>query len=473
MAISSNAPVSLTDIQDEFGGTSPISLSEYYSAAVGVPASGTINMGAFRGASASTTITDNTNYLQINASSYISAGGTLTIPSSVWIWSDSTSTPALNIDVANATIINNGKIIGKGGNGGYGNNSAGQAGGPAIKISASGVQITNNSGAYIAGGGGGGAGGRCGGGGGAGGGVGGGSTATASDGAVWVGYGGAGGAVGQAGGKGTGNSWRSTVRSGNGGGAGGGGGGTASDYGGSYNGSGGGGGRILPGTGGASQPTGNTNPGSSNNVVLGTAPAGGSANGNGGNGAHSGGGGGWGASGGGTGSISGGVGGSAIQIASGSSGYTNSGTIYGSNAATLRFPYISGTHYVSNGSATSSLNSDFGTYTLHRTVWDYRQSGYIWTFTVASNATGSLRFRSTADPDAAPRNNSGNDRILRLYKNGGQVASATAVASGNATIDRTYSTTGGDVWKLYMDNSLDWRDLGGFERITNIYITGA
>jgi len=451
---------SLEDIQTEFGGSSPVSLSEYYSAASGVPASGEISISDFQGKSASSTITANTNYLQINASSYISSGGTLTIPSSVWIWSDSTSVPALNVDVTNAKIINNGKIIGKGGNGGA--SGSGQAGGPAIKISASGVQITNNSGAYIAGGGGGGGGPA--GGGGAGGG---------SGGAGGSASGGSGGAIGSSGATGS-RVGTSYPYEGQGGGSG----GAAGVVYGGEQGGGGGGGRILPGVGGhiSNNYSGNVwgNDEAGNGGDAGNAGqnwnanlyADGAANGGGG-------GGGWGASGGSGNYASGGAGGAAIQIASGSSGYTNSGTIYGSNAATLQYPYISGTHYVSNGSATGSLNSNFGTYTLHNTVWDYQQSGYIWTFTVASNATGSLRFRSTADPDAAPRSNSGNDRILRLYKNGSQVASASAPANQNATIDKTYSTTGGDVWKMYMDNSIDWRDLGGFERITNIYITGA
>ena len=40
---------SLLDIQGSFGGSNPISLSEYYSAATGVPASGTISVDDFRG----------------------------------------------------------------------------------------------------------------------------------------------------------------------------------------------------------------------------------------------------------------------------------------------------------------------------------------------------------------------------------------------------------------------------------------
>lgn len=40
---------SLSDIQSEFGGSNPISLSEYYGAASGIPASGTISIDDFRG----------------------------------------------------------------------------------------------------------------------------------------------------------------------------------------------------------------------------------------------------------------------------------------------------------------------------------------------------------------------------------------------------------------------------------------
>ena len=140
---------------------------------------------------------------------------------------------ALTVDIP-CTIINYGKVIGKGGNGGWAG-GGGQSGGPAIKINSgiSGVTITNHSGAYIAGGGGGGGGGSrsgkyAGGGGGAGGGAGGGS-------------GGAGGALNATGGHVGGvaaqrHAW--------GGGAGGGGGFGHSSY------PGGGGGRILPGIGG-------------------------------------------------------------------------------------------------------------------------------------------------------------------------------------------------------------------------------
>lgn len=44
--------MTFTDIQTEFGGTNPISLDEYYSAASGIPSSGQISMNQFYGKSA-------------------------------------------------------------------------------------------------------------------------------------------------------------------------------------------------------------------------------------------------------------------------------------------------------------------------------------------------------------------------------------------------------------------------------------
>lgn len=54
MALPGSGTLSLSDIQTEFGGSNPISLSEYYGVAAGVPASGTIAIDDFYGTSAST-----------------------------------------------------------------------------------------------------------------------------------------------------------------------------------------------------------------------------------------------------------------------------------------------------------------------------------------------------------------------------------------------------------------------------------
>ena len=53
MALQASGAISLADIQGEFGGSNPIGLDEYYSAAAGIPASGAISIGDFYGASAS------------------------------------------------------------------------------------------------------------------------------------------------------------------------------------------------------------------------------------------------------------------------------------------------------------------------------------------------------------------------------------------------------------------------------------
>ena len=210
MALQSSGLITLAQIQAELGGANPIGLSEYYRGGLytqanntGVPASGSISLSDFYDSQRGFAFTISSNTQEANLSTLATAAGwngtdilVATIASGVYVWSDNISNPGLLINVANCFITNNGFIIGRGGNGGF--SGAGQAGGPAINVTTSGVAITNASGAYIAGGGGGGGSGkegsdsdRAGGGGGAGGGVGG-------------GYGGgAGGLPGQLGGDGT------------------------------------------------------------------------------------------------------------------------------------------------------------------------------------------------------------------------------------------------------------------------------
>ena len=316
-------PISLNDLHIEAGGSSgtTCSLNDSDIRDIISKASGATNsLFEYYGQSSETLLTSAGNVngqpqrKEISVSSFISSGETFRIPSNMWVWSDNTSVAALTIDIP-CTVINDGKIIGKGGNGGWGFSSpAATAGGPAINVTSSGVTITNSSGAYIAGGGGGGGSysdysnpsdAHAGGGGGAGGGVGG--RGRINQGFWQQGQGGALNAEGTDGGNG-GNANNPID---NGGGAGGGGGG--SQYG------GGGGGRILPGVGGGggnSQGDG----GSAGNVGYPTGsevwrPAGG--------------GGGWGAAGAtGGGRFAGGAGGAAIQGTSRT--LNNSGTIYGS-----------------------------------------------------------------------------------------------------------------------------------------------
>lgn len=182
-----NSNLRFSDLRNEFGGSNPVSLSQYYrggslvpigtatSPIDGVPIStaGAIRLGMFRGVSAVTninlTISANTaNYnLRVAAGS---PGGpanvTLTIDSNVVVYSNSASTPALDTGTGWAvgstlTIINNGYIIGGGGDIGLIDNSGagvngdapnGQAGGTAFRAQYGPVLFTNNR--VVAGGGG-------------------------------------------------------------------------------------------------------------------------------------------------------------------------------------------------------------------------------------------------------------------------------------------------------------------------------
>ena len=79
MALPSSGPLSLSQIQTEFGGTNPISLSEYYGAASGIPASGTISINNFYGASAGPAQSGLQNYFDMSVSA---ANGGSTVTSS-------------------------------------------------------------------------------------------------------------------------------------------------------------------------------------------------------------------------------------------------------------------------------------------------------------------------------------------------------------------------------------------------------
>ena len=327
MALQSSGQITLNQIHVEAGGTSgsevklsdadvkaliganndDTAFSDYYGATANVdlpiPGSGT-------------NINGQSQLQEITVSNYIDSGGQLTIPSSMWIWSDSTSTAALTIDIP-CTIVNNGKIIGKGGAGGASQNGHGAAGGMAIKInsSVSNVTITNNSGAYIAGGGGGGGSfSKAAGGGGAGGGAGGKSVSSNAT-------GGAGGILNASGSNGNGWSSASNAPGGQAGGFG----GYRSESSGSgneYSTGGGGGGRILPGSAAGS--------GAGAGGAGGVAGSAGYQQGQDQRGA---GGGGWGAAGGsnsyGGYTASGGAAGKAVEDTGNTYTLTNNGTIYG------------------------------------------------------------------------------------------------------------------------------------------------
>lgn len=202
MAVKSSGALSFaTDIVGEFSDSTPHSLSEFYKGggkvpdAAGngnVPTSGAISMGDFYGAvnriAISLTISSNTNNYNIFSSkggSYVAgiSDVTLTINSSAAVGSTSTGTYALDTGTGwstgdTITIVNNGTVKGRGGNGGPGQqriegstdnaiypagttvgNTApsGNAGGHAFRAQFA-VSFTNNGSVYGGGGGGGGAG---------------------------------------------------------------------------------------------------------------------------------------------------------------------------------------------------------------------------------------------------------------------------------------------------------------------------
>lgn len=185
-----NAVDLLASIKAEYGG--PNNLQAYYRGGSYVPvspatagissSSSNVNMLSFRGTSliwtVSVTITGNTlnfnlydyltsTYGSFNAVTYVS----LYVNSGVTLYSNSTSTPALDIGTGWASgsrvyLYNSGTIIGRGGDGGQGGGYSsghtgknGGTGGPGIKKATNNVTLYINNSGIIAGGGGGGGGG--------------------------------------------------------------------------------------------------------------------------------------------------------------------------------------------------------------------------------------------------------------------------------------------------------------------------
>lgn len=179
MTLPVSGPISLSQVNVELGlsATAPISMND---AAVrtlfGVGGSGTaISMSQGYGKSNQFAFTISSNQtnanlrtLAVNAGWNQSTKVVATISGGVYISSNSTGTPALTVNGSfpgGVELINNGFIIGMGGNGGrgadnyYGNTSAtaGSSGGLALSVSSA-ISINNGSGTIGGGGGGGGGG---------------------------------------------------------------------------------------------------------------------------------------------------------------------------------------------------------------------------------------------------------------------------------------------------------------------------
>ena len=156
MAIIASGALSLQAIQNEFGGSHPISLSEYYRNGGAVPSnntnvstSGAISSGMFYSAVNEIGVTasaSSTYNVQSAFSSYwtVAVPKRLTIPSGVVL--GPLTVPA---SMAGTLIIDHSGIVQ-----GLGGNSSGAAGGSAILIQSTGVTINMPSGSSISGGGG-------------------------------------------------------------------------------------------------------------------------------------------------------------------------------------------------------------------------------------------------------------------------------------------------------------------------------
>ena len=70
MALPSSGAISLLAIANEFGGSAPHSLNEYYGVASGIPSSGQISMNQFYGASAVVTQSQFSDPYSANGSAY-------------------------------------------------------------------------------------------------------------------------------------------------------------------------------------------------------------------------------------------------------------------------------------------------------------------------------------------------------------------------------------------------------------------
>lgn len=168
MALQGSGELKFSQIQTEFGGVNPVSLSEYYRGGSyvttnnsGVPASGQIKVSNFYGANKRFELTISSNYTSPQGlrTLAVNAGwnqvDNLLVTNNATLSSDTTGLAALSIggEFPNGvTLVNNGFILGMGGVGGAPLN-AGSAGGAALNVGVA-VTIVNNG--TIAGGGGGG-----------------------------------------------------------------------------------------------------------------------------------------------------------------------------------------------------------------------------------------------------------------------------------------------------------------------------
>ena len=172
MALPSTGPISLSQVNTELGRAAgaTISLGDAGVRGLAGVVNGAIGLGTLRGKSALFTQTITSHQQELDLHTYLQAQGwdgtskvEVTVAAGIYIWSDTTTIPALDMGGAfpgGLTLVNRGFIMGKGGDGGYqladrSSYVAPTAGGPAIGLT--GPIIIDNAAGYIGGGGGGGA----------------------------------------------------------------------------------------------------------------------------------------------------------------------------------------------------------------------------------------------------------------------------------------------------------------------------
>lgn len=177
MTLPASGAISISQVSVELGraSTATTSLGESAVRTLAGVSSGAISLSNLYGKANQFSFTISTNQIDLNLRNLAISNGwngtsalAVTIASGVYIYSNSTGTPALTINgsfPSGITLINNGTIEGRGGNGGAGGNvvstsaspgAVGGGGGTALSVSVA-TSITNNG--VIAGGGGGGGGG--------------------------------------------------------------------------------------------------------------------------------------------------------------------------------------------------------------------------------------------------------------------------------------------------------------------------